>query len=220
MGILAVIPARKGSKGIPDKNMQEICGRSLIEWAWLAADSIRGELTEIVVSTDYPDLPGHMTRLERPAELCQDDTPAVAVMRHAIEQRGGDAVLYLQPTSPFRKRIDLLSACSVRYSAVSFVDVGEFHPARMMRDIGAVEWLDRERCWDDRQCLPPMYIQDGGIYMVTRKDMPHWDGYSTVVPIVVHPDWSIRIDTPRDLIFARAMAQTQDLTELGILPNN
>ena len=116
MKYLAVIPARKASKGLKNKNIYPLLGKPLIEWTIRAA--VDSKLCDIVVSTDskeITELVGHPVRIiERPDFLAEDSTPLSPVIAHACRQTEGyyDAVITLQPTSPLRKDIDIIHAVS------------------------------------------------------------------------------------------------------------
>jgi CMP-N,N'-diacetyllegionaminic acid synthase len=109
--ILAIIPARGGSKGIPRKNLALLAGKPLIDYTIEAAQGSR-RFSRIVVSTDDSEISNHakLKGVEvpflRPAELSGDDTPMLDVVRHAIDAlaaQDAQAVVLLQPTSPFRR---------------------------------------------------------------------------------------------------------------------
>ena len=111
--ILAVIPARGGSKGLPGKNTRPLAGLPLIAHSIRAA-ALTDAVTRCVVSTDSEQIAalarqyGGETPFLRPAELAADDTPMAPVVRHALEwcerEEGKPyaAVLLLDPTSPAR----------------------------------------------------------------------------------------------------------------------
>ena len=113
--LLAVIPARGGSKGIPRKNLAPVGGRPLLVWTIeqaLATRYAAGGRLDVLVSTDDPEI-ADVARsagalvLDRPAELAADTTPTEPVVRHAVQARraagaGPEAVLLLQATSPIR----------------------------------------------------------------------------------------------------------------------
>lgn len=111
--VLAVIPARGGSKGLPEKNLAKIGDRSLVELAIDAAKQCR-EIDKIVVSTDSLEIAkqatneGVPTEKLRPQELSTDKTSAVAVANHVIndqellENFTPDILVWLEPTSPLR----------------------------------------------------------------------------------------------------------------------
>jgi CMP-N-acetylneuraminic acid synthetase len=149
MEILGIIPARGGSKGIPRKNLALLGGRPLIAHACDAARGSR-RLTRMVVSTDDPEVAAVTERLGievpflRPAALAADDTPMFDVLLDLVStlERDGyhpDALVLLQPTSPFRRAehidraVDLLLE-SRADSVVSVVPVPhQFTPASLMR---------------------------------------------------------------------------------------
>lgn len=117
MNVLAIIPARSGSKGIKDKNIYPICGKPLIDWTCMLAKELyaNGTFSDYVISTDYEYILDTYNRAEkRPATLCQDDTPMIDVIKHCISNRPYiDAVCLLQPTSPLRTLNDVLDAVSL-----------------------------------------------------------------------------------------------------------
>ena len=109
--ILAIIPARGGSKGIPQKNVRLIAGKPLIAYSIEAGKNAR-MVSRVVVSTDDTEIAevGKKYGAEiimRPPELAEDKTPMDPVLRHVVEVLGRegyvpDAVVLLQPTSPLR----------------------------------------------------------------------------------------------------------------------
>jgi CMP-N,N'-diacetyllegionaminic acid synthase len=112
MTIVAIIPARSGSKGIPRKNLKPFLGHPLI--AWSIGQSLRSEkINRTIVSTDDEEIRevalqyGAEAPFLRPPELAQDDTPTEPVLLHALDflkEQGEepDAIVLLQPTSPVR----------------------------------------------------------------------------------------------------------------------
>ncbi|GAA6527320.1 acylneuraminate cytidylyltransferase family protein [Intrasporangium sp. DVR] len=119
--ILAVIPARGGSKGLPGKNIRSLAGLPLIAHSIRAA-ALTPEVTRCIVSTDSAEIAAVARRFGadvpflRPAELATDDTPMAPVVRHALEWceredgRPYAAVLLLDPTSPARVPQQLAAA--------------------------------------------------------------------------------------------------------------
>ena len=110
--VLALVPARGGSKGIPDKNIRPLAGRTLLEYAARVSEE-SGVVDRIILSTDSERIAeeGRRVGLEvpflRPSELAQDDTPMLPVIEHAVDfvaREGWDPeiIVLLQPTSPLR----------------------------------------------------------------------------------------------------------------------
>ncbi|HEX9660078.1 MAG TPA: acylneuraminate cytidylyltransferase family protein, partial [Rhodothermales bacterium] len=147
--VLAVIPARGGSKGVPRKNLVQLCGRPLIAYtigAGLSATSV----SRLVVSTEDEEIASVARSLGadvpfiRPATLATDTAQSLPVVQHAIqavEEVEGtpyDVIVMLQPTTPLRTAGDIDSAVALLLesgadSVVSVVDVGGHHPYRMKR---------------------------------------------------------------------------------------
>lgn len=187
MNILAVIPARGGSKSVPRKNIANIAGRPLLAYTIEAALKVAA-IKDLVVSTDDPEIAsvalslGAQVPFIRPAELATDHAQSAPVLRHcllAMEERLGqryDAVMMLQPTTPLRgaqhiqQAIDLLAAQTCD-SVVSVVSVAGYHPFRMKRLIGnqLINFIDQG--FEDmrpRQVLPPVFIRNGAVYLSRR----------------------------------------------------
>ena len=104
--ILGVIPARGASKGIPQKNIRQVCGKPLIAWTIEAAQQSL-LLDRWVVSTEDPEI-ARISRfygaeiLNRPPQLAIDTTPTIQVLKHVLDQISADTIVILQPTSPIR----------------------------------------------------------------------------------------------------------------------
>jgi CMP-N-acetylneuraminic acid synthetase len=139
--ILGLIPARGGSKGIPDKNIKPLNGKPLIAYTIEAA--LKSQLlTQVVVSTDSNQIAsvaqkyGATIPFKRPLDLAQDDTPALSVVQHAITQLftmplgKEDIVILLQPTSPLRTTQHIDEAITVLLQRPDATAVVSVHPAR------------------------------------------------------------------------------------------
>lgn len=117
MKILAIIPARGGSKTLPNKNIRDFNGKPLISWS--ISPSLNSKLIDrTIVSTDSPRIAevakryGDIVPFLRPAHLAEDNSSSVGVVEHAVQfhQEQGqtfDYVLLLQPTSPLRTAAEL-----------------------------------------------------------------------------------------------------------------
>lgn len=176
MTVLALIPARGGSKGIPRKNVRPIAGKPLIAWTIEAARAAR-DVDAVVVSTEDGEIAeiarswGADVPFMRPPELAADDTPGIDPVLHALTMLPAyDAVLLLQPTSPLRTGADIegLLALARQQGACSVVSIRETqdHPAWMYR-LGSAGELQPLLPGEDiarRQDLPPVYALNGAMY--------------------------------------------------------
>jgi len=218
LSVLGIIPARCGSKGIIHKNKCQLGGQSLVR---RAEDSPIRAGIDYVVSTDCYDVEQGVlaeTLVRRPTELAQDDTPMIDVLQHAMAEVNvkRDAVMTLQPTTPFRSAEDITNAIEIMErtgcdSVISFVDVGSKHPARMasIDDDGRVAWLHSRDRFARRQELPPRFIRAGSIYL-TRWEVLEQGSIEgdDCRALIVPPERAINIDTPEDLAEARRMVES------------
>ena len=138
--VLAIIPSRGGSKGLPGKNIKELCGKPLI--AWSIEQALKSKyIDNVFVSTDSEEIAkiakesGTNVPFLRPAELAADDSPTSDAILHVLEQLGlmgesYDYVALLEPTSPLRKPNDIDDAINLivpNNGADCLVSVGEVH---------------------------------------------------------------------------------------------
>lgn len=224
MRVLAVIPARGGSKGIRDKNIRLVHGKPLIAWTIECALGAAG-LERIVVSSDDDrilDVARGYSRIlarRRPDTLARDDTPIVPVVGHVLEVEeeadGGhfDAIMLLQPTSPLREPSHIeqsLAALADDCNAViSVCAMHDMHPARMYRRAadGLLSPMMPEFETARRQDIPPAYYRNGSIYLVRRSAFVE-QGMVMAKPAVgyvMDSRYLLNLDEPRDMILAEAL---------------
>jgi CMP-N-acetylneuraminic acid synthetase len=224
--LLAIIPARGGSKGIPRKNICPLGGRPLIAYS---IDAARGSsaIDRTVVSTDDDEIAaisrslGAEVRM-RPAVLAQDDTPTRAVLAHVVAELEGeayrpDAVMTLQPTSPLRtaQHIDaaaaLFAADPRADSLVSCIAVPHvFHPLSVMRRTadGYLEPFLAEPQPHRRQDKETVFARNGAAIYITRT--PRLTEYvfgGRLIPFLMDAASSVDIDTLDDLRAAERLIQ-------------
>lgn len=220
--ILAVITARGGSKGIPGKNIKLLGGKPLLVYTIEAAKQSR-LLTHTILSTDDEKIAavGREHGIEvpflRPAELAQDDTLHLPVMRHAaefMEEKLGDKfthLVVLQPTSPFRTAADLDGTINLILktgadSAVSVVEVASDHPLKAKKLAGnrVLPFFAPEPEGVRRQDLPKAYRRSGAVYVIRRDLIMEENRFygDHVVGYEVPPERSIDIDDELDWLKA------------------
>ena len=216
--ILALVPARGGSKGIPDKNLRPLAGRSLLEYVARAV-SESGVIDRAVLSTDSERIQdeGRRIGLEvpfvRPPALAQDDTPMLPVIDHAVEfvtREGWDPeiVLLLQPTSPMRTAHHIRAALEMLRGAGadSVVTVVELprhlSPDYVMRidDGRLVPFLPEGSRVTRRQDARPAFVRDGTVYAFWTRTLRETRSiYGSVCrPLVIPAEESVTIDSPGD----------------------
>jgi CMP-N,N'-diacetyllegionaminic acid synthase len=213
MSVVALIPARGGSKGIPGKNLARLGGRPLLAWTVDAARSA-GRVDRVVVSTDSEEI-SHVAEelgadvLRRPAELAADETPMREVVLHALGQlEACDVLVLLQPTSPLRRaeHIDEAVALLLDSGADSVVSVVEvphgFRPDSLMAlEDGRLVSLSAPP--GRRQEKSPVFARNGPAVLVLRPDRADEDLYGDDCrAYVMRPEDSVDVDEPFDLELA------------------
>jgi CMP-N,N'-diacetyllegionaminic acid synthase len=216
--VLAIVPARGGSKGVPRKNVRLLGGRPLLAYTALAATQ-SGVCDRIVLSTDDAEIAqvGADCGLEvpglRPAELAQDDTPMLPVLQHVLETLAGerwqpDVVLVLQPTSPLRRPTHLREAVHqlVESGADSVVTVVELprhqSPDYVMRIEGGrlLPFLPDGARVTRRQDARAAYVREGTVYACWRATIEHYGNIygEHCRPMLIEPRDSLSIDSLDD----------------------
>ena len=233
MTVLALIPARGGSKGVPRKNLRVIGGRSLLARA-VEATRASGVVDHILVSTEDAEIAVEAKRagadvpFTRPRELATDEAPMVPVIEHAIaafEARNPGAhvstLVFSEPTLPFRNAAHVRAAVERfrRGDCRSVIAVCPLerkpHNIFVKKDDGTLERYIREPCetFVRRQEMNHLCRLSSGVYVVGRDD------FFTAKALVVEPVGytemslieSINIDSDVDLMLAEAVAERYGL---------
>lgn len=213
MSLLAIIPARGGSKGIPRKNIKPLMGKPLIGWSIDAAKQASC-VDRLIISTEDEEIAsvarglGADVPFMRPAELAADETPGIAPVLHAIEQLPVyDWVLLLQPTSPLRSAEDIdgiWQFCQERGapSAVSVCEVGK-HPYWMYQSDAEHRlqpFIEGRPDVTRRQDLPPAYALNGALYIARTDWLLEQQGFigTETLGYIMPPERSVDLDAPQD----------------------
>ena len=232
--VVGLIPARGGSKGVARKNIRLLGGKPLIVYSINQAKRSR-YLDRVIVSSEDAEIlsvarDADCEVLQRPTELAQDDTHSCLVMRHAIdtlehsESRTVHVLVLLQPTSPFRKAVDIDAAVELHRqtgaeSVISVVEAphwGNPHWTRRIDEQGRlVPYLEGTSLFvpgtGPRQGLPTVYWRDGQIYVVRRDVLYGPNAYRYGVDVRPHirrRGYLVNIDDEADLEWAEFLLKT------------
>lgn len=215
---IAIIPARGGSKGIPQKNIKHLDGKPIISYTIEAAlDSV--EVDEIIVSTDDEEIgkvaadAGATVPFLRPAELAEDDTPTEPVITHAINSVDEEyqQLILLQPTSPLRTATHVTEAVQKYRSqdAKSLLSVVPTHSYRWVRTADGAEQVNYDGNRDRRQDKTPEYEENGAIYITDCESYLRTENLTVgqTLLYIMDEQASVDIDDPFDLWLAEQMIE-------------
>ncbi len=227
MNILAIIPARGGSKGVPRKNIREVAGKPLIVWTIETASACHDLFHRVIVSTDDAEIAkvareaGVDVPFLRPAELAGDRVPMVPVLQHAVAHVEAedtmrlDWVCLLQPTDPLREPQDIEQAVALARaggcdSVISVVQVFAVHPMLMKRieNDRLLPWCAEEKEGTRRQdYTPPAYMRNGVIYLAKRDVLMERNSIwgDVIRPYVMPAERSVSIDSELDMKLAELL---------------
>jgi len=229
--ILGVITARGGSKGLPDKNIKDFCGKPLINWS-IDAGRESKYIDKLIVSSDSSKIIdiardyGCDVPFTRPSSLAKDDTLTIDVLEHAINyfpKKEFEYIVLIEPTSPLRSSEDIDEAISVlaknRHKADSVVGVSKVeatHPVFNVKinNNGLIDpYVGKEFLTPRRQDIEPLYFYEGSIYVSTIDKLIEGRSFyhSRTLPLVM-PKWkSIEIDDLSDFMVAEIFKKKYDL---------
>ena len=220
--VLAVIPARGGSKGVPRKNIREVDGKPLLAWTVEEAKKSR-YIDRMILSSEDEEIIeiAENYSLEvpfvRPAELAKDETLATDVIMHAIEQVPGyDYIVLLQVTSPLRTAEDIdrcIKMCAAR-KAKAIISVTEPDKSPywvysldnngFMRPVIQSDFLTKRR-----QDHPKVYVPNGAIYIAETSCFIENKNFAPDMTIAykMPKERSLDIDTEIDFKILGALLQ-------------
>ena len=222
MKVLGLIPARGGSQTIKRKIMIDLGGVPLIEWTIKTA--LDASLSRVIVSTDDKEIADFSEKIGcevpfiRPSALATSSALAIDVINHALDvlDEEFDAVMMLQPTTPFRTKVDIEQSIQIigdASSVISVVAVDGAHPARMkyIEEGLLIDPPFAERIENmPRQELRRVFIRNGAIYLTKVPYLREktFKGPKSMA-LIMPPERSVNIDSEFDLRVARAIFATK-----------
>lgn len=224
--IIAIIPARGGSKGLPRKNLLSLAGKPLIAHSILAALEC-SQISRCIVSTEDPEI--RQASLEygaevivRPAELATDLALSADVVRHVLETLSGaghqpEYFVLLQPTSPLRTGHHIQQCLQEFFAASAACAISvtetEHHPYKdftvdhgFLHPLFGAEYLSQPR-----QRLPTAYRPNGAIYAMRSRTFLEHNGFfvEPALPYIMDNEDSIDIDSSFDLLVAELLLKSR-----------
>ena len=216
MTLVAIIPARGGSKGIPNKNLREFKGKPLIQWTIEQAHKSE-YIDRVVVSTDNNEIANISRKLGaevpfiRPNYLAKDTSSMIETVIYTLDNlKEINDLILLQPTSPLRRVDDInnivrLRSDNDRSSAVSVKEISDY-PEWMIRikNNHLLKYCSDTQSSKRRQDLEKIYILNGSLYLTTRRHLytnQSFISYETI-PYIMNKEFSIDIDDESDWNYA------------------
>ncbi len=225
MKVLAIIPARGGSKGIPFKNIVDVCGKPLIQYTIDIAMQLKskGLLDEVLVSTDCEKIATISKKLGanvpflRPAAIAGDKAKSIDYILHSIDffefkEQNFDAILILQPTSPLRTYDDIHESINLfisnnNDSLISVYKDEAINELIMYRKEGdiAIPLNENHNKGTRRQDHVNVYIRNGAVYITKVNYIKNKNNIVSDQPLMYEMSKinSVNIDTFEDLEFVR-----------------
>jgi len=217
--ILAIIPARGGSKGIPRKNIRLLAGKPLIAYSIEAALKSK-YISRVIVSTEDEEI-AEVAKIygaeviKRPEKLAKDKSPTIDVIKHVLEtledneKYAPNIIVLLQPTSPLRSTEDIDNAIKLflKKDCESVVGVCEdihLYWSFKIEDGYLKPVFGKKYLKIRRQELPRIYVPNGAIFVSTPRTLNRYESFycDKTVPYVMPPERSVDIDNEEDFILA------------------
>ena len=220
--VIGIIPARIGSRGVKQKNIKKISGKTLIEYT-LEEVKKSNLIDDFIVSSDSEFITelgesyGAIPNCLRPAHLANDTALTIDVVKYELNKFNDlinqyTHIMLLQPTCPLRKAIHI-DECIRKLeerngnSLISVVEVESYHPLRMKKihNDKLLNYIDTG--YEDmrpRQKLPKVYIRNGAIYLSKIDDVISLSTFSNpeCIPYIMTQEESVNIDSEADFLMA------------------
>jgi CMP-N,N'-diacetyllegionaminic acid synthase len=227
MNILAIIPARGGSKGIPQKNIKLWNGKPLIAYS-IESANLSKYIDKVIVSTNEKRIEDISQTygaevIRRPEELATDDSPTIETLIHSLNllKKNNyipDIVVLLQPTSPLRSAEDIDKAIEIFLNndcnSVISVCLLKHSPFLTLKiKNGYLNPLFQEKYFKTRrQDLEDLYAPNGAIFISTTKNFKKFRGFyiEKMLPYIMPPERSIDIDTELDFKISEIIGEKNE----------
>ncbi|WP_342550752.1 acylneuraminate cytidylyltransferase family protein [Lysinibacillus sp. FSL M8-0216] len=220
--VIALIPARGGSKSIPKKNIANLGGKPLIAWSIEAALKVT-EIDKVLVSTDSEDI-ANVSKLYgaevsiRDKELAKDDSLVIDTIKEVLKEQKEEGFTYLvllEPTAPLRGVMDIRECLTLissdEYDSVATFKEAELNPHRAWKIDNQMPtvFIEGANPWLPRQKLPKAYQLNGAVYVVKTSMIEDVNTNSVccgrVGAVVMPRERSVDIDNKIDLLLAEAV---------------
>lgn len=210
--IAILIPARKGSKRLTNKNLKIFVGKPLLQWTIDAA--LKSKVNNIYFTTDYMPselgfkMPKEVTWINRPVEICQDNSKANDYIRHFFELYPKiEVVILLQVTSPLRTTLDIKTALKEYLESKIETLISAFRldsKNKLYRFTGGTIYGTTYRPTDD-----PIYYRNSAIYIFSKKHFRTVGTIFSAKPLIYEMPLarSIDISTQSDFNYAERMVK-------------
>ena len=226
MNFLVVIPARSGSKGVPNKNIKLLGNKPLIHYSIEAARKVFPD-ENIYISTDHEQIKakaeetGIIVPFLRPAHLATDHSSMYDVLIHAVEfaEKNGqspDVLVLLQPTSPFRNHLHIKEALKLYNSTLDMVvsvKQAEANPYYSLFEEDKKGFLQKSKTGDFaiRQECPKVWQYNGAIYIINVQKLKQQPlhKFNQIIKYEMDDISSHDIDTKLDWMLAEAIIKHQ-----------
>lgn len=218
MKFLAIIPARKNSKRLKNKNMLHLNGKPLI--CWTIEESLKSKyISNTLITSDWDEVINlakkyNIDYIKRPDSLAKDDSTSEQLINHIIETyntiNSYDYLVLLQPTSPLRTKDDIDNAIKkvLQENANSLISVYKYDN-KILKAFIEQDGLIKGICNDlypfqCKQSLPKVFMSNGAIYIIKIEDFLKCNSFyiPKVISYEMSEQNSIDIDTIEDLIIA------------------
>jgi CMP-N,N'-diacetyllegionaminic acid synthase len=214
--VLAIIPARGGSKGVPGKNIKLLSGKPLIAWTITEAKKSKF-IDRTIVTTDDDKIIkvskewGAEVPFKRPEHLSQDDTPGIEPVLHAMDYfKDYEYIVLLQPTSPLRTVEDIdqsirMCITNDKDSCVSFTESNStpYWMYHISSDGKLKQVIDQKNIPYQRQKAEKVYELNGAIYVCSAGLLKRSRSFihEDTLPYIMPQERSVDIDTMEDFHF-------------------